>query len=266
MRDYKNLEPSRFARHRAKGSTYPNARDRRKKGTPFPLVFIFLVALGGFIAIIFWNVPRIGEKLFHSEYFRIERIDVVGVKRADKDAIINAIGMRVGDNVLETDLQKIKERIEAIAWVRSVKVSRELPSKLVISVLEYDPVGEMRLDGKPVLVDRDGSTAPIMRITDEYPVFSGMESPESIVYGASLADALEKAGIAPHDSLHRITYDQSMGYAVTGKNGAEIRFGFPPFEKKIERLMMVLPDVLSRGAVDYVYLDFEDRVVVKNRE
>ncbi len=94
------------------------------------LVFVLvLIVAGAFIA------------LRNIDFFNIEEIDVsvsgpVTNVPADMQRIINPLK---GLNIFEVSLRKIRKSLEAFDGVKSVKISRFYPDKLIIDI-EYDDV------------------------------------------------------------------------------------------------------------------------------
>lgn len=263
IRDLKNLERSEFGDKRDKIRTERYDRGGVRIfstcGTiVFPLSFILLLSL------FVWGGPRLKERIFESRYFRLSGVDVIGVVRADRDEIAEAIEVRAGESVLETDLGAIRERVEDVGWVKDVEVIRELPSKLIIRIEEHDPVGVIRMKDGLLFVDIDGETAKIDIDPVGYPRFNGISSLEEITEGSGLLGLLLTYGIISIDSIKTLKYDEVMGYTVFSREGVELRFGHPPFTDKVKRLAIILPDAMARGSIKYIYLDIEDRIIVKN--
>ncbi len=264
VRDLKNLERSKFGdkREKIQQGRYDRGGVRifSTCGTiVFSISFIFILSL------VVWGAPRLKERIFESSYFMLSGVDVVGVVRADRDEISKAIGVRSGESVLETDLGDIRDRVEDVGWVKDVEVMRELPSKLIVRIVEHDPVGVIMAKDGHLFVDGDGETATIDIDPVGYPKFNGMSSSEEITEGSGLMELLLTYGIIRIDSIKTIEYDVVMGYTVYSREGVELRFGHPPFEDKVGRLAVILSDAMARGPIEYIYLDIEDRIIIKNR-
>jgi len=92
--------------------------------------------------------------------FRIEEITVAGRGRTGMDEIAAALGTRHGAPILGISIGQIKDRLEAIAAVKSVAVERHLPDSLHIAIVERQPIAVWQNGGAHVLVDRDGHQIP----------------------------------------------------------------------------------------------------------
>gem|GEM_PF-2328556 len=264
MVDLKNMEPSDFTRK--KEERHGGKKTGRSLVASLFKMSVFLLVIFGAVYFFFAGLPRVKAKLFKSDYFRLERVDIVGVERANRGEIVNAVGVEAGGSVLKTDLTAIRERVKEVSWVREAEVIRELPARLIIKVTEHAPVGIVGVKGGFLFVDVDGETAVINEKIRGYPVFSGFETREELVYGAGLVGTLRDEGIVGENSIKGVVYDDVMGFTVVTRRGVRLRFGRPPFEEKVRRLSVILSDAMERGEIEYIYLDVEKSVVVKNRK
>jgi cell division septal protein FtsQ len=260
-RDLKDIGPSEFS--------VKNTKERVPDGGPArrPTTLIAAVCALALLGVIIYGavrvLPGIGKKIGDSSYFHLEDVDVIGVVRADRDEIGRAIGFAAGSPLLETDLAAIRERVAAVDWVKTVEISRDLPNRLIVVVTEHAPVALAVTDKGRRFVDPDGELAEIDADIGGLPTFTGMTAPEQYVEGARLLKLIRDGRIVADGHVKTVSYDAVMGYTVVTGEGIEIRFGSPPFDEKIGRLTRVLPDVQRRGPIRYIYLNIEDRVVVK---
>jgi cell division septal protein FtsQ len=244
-----------------------NGKSERGRPSRRPRTLIVAVcALALFGTILYGGArigPGIGKKIDTSSYFRLEGVDVIGVERADRDEIGRAIGFAEGSPVLETDLVAIRDRVKSIDWVRDVKVRRDLPNRLIITVVEHTPVAVAMTDEGVRFVDPDGETARIGTDAGGLPMFVGMTKSTEYAEAARLLKDLSTRRLVADGGVKSVRFDPVMGYTVFTREGIEIRFGQPPFDGKLGRLAQVLGDAQRRGPIRYVYLNIDDRVIVR---
>jgi len=259
-RDLKNIGPSEFTARNTKEQPAEGGAVRR------PVTLIAAACALVFVGVVIYSavhvLPGIGKKIGDSTYFRLEDVDVIGVVRADRDEIGRAIGFGAGSPLLETDLAAIRERVSAVDWVKAVKVSRDLPNKLIIIITEHEPVAVADTDKGRRFVDADGVLAEINADIPGLPRFVGMTTSDQYTEGAGLVELVYEAAIVSEGHVEAVTFDAVMGYSVITSQGIEIRFGQPPFKEKVARLTRVLSDAQKRGSIRSIYADSEDRVVV----
>jgi cell division protein FtsQ len=128
------------------------------------------------IAIILVGVIGYGAwMLVRSSVFKLEKIDVVGTSVVQRDAIIAASGLHVGENALKIDLHAVAARIRAVPGVADVRVQREGSLGIKITITERVAAVEVHsgdsvwfLDRSGILVDgahRGSRAVPILQLS-----------------------------------------------------------------------------------------------------
>jgi len=107
-----------------------------------------------------------------SPRFEIKKIEVAGLKRVEETQVLAQAHLPDDANVFAVNLDELRERVEALKWVRFANVKRVLPDKIAINIVERQPVGLARVrkqvlqfDTEAELLDRDhgtGMNAPIL--------------------------------------------------------------------------------------------------------
>lgn len=92
--------------------------------------------------------------------FRIEEITVSGRSRTPLEQVAAAIGAQHGAPILAVELERVKDRLEAIPSVKVAAVERRLPGALHLAIVERTPVAIWQNNGEHMLVDREGHTIP----------------------------------------------------------------------------------------------------------
>lgn len=92
--------------------------------------------------------------------FRIQEITITGRGRTTTDDIVTALAAAHGAPILGVDLERVKDRLEAIPSVRVAAVERRLPGTLHLAIVERQPVAVWQNNGQHMLVDRDGHQIP----------------------------------------------------------------------------------------------------------
>lgn len=106
---------------------------------------------------------------------------VAGRTEADKDEIAAAIDVERGDAILAIDPHLVKDRLEAIRWIRSAVVERRLPDTIFVHIEERQPLAQWQRSGELSLVDKEGfviqETVPPRFAA--LPVIVGPDAPEN---------------------------------------------------------------------------------------
>lgn len=117
-------------------------------------LFWCLLFFGGAGGVIFYNF----DKLLHSksDYFCVKAINFEGNDRVSEVLLLKTSGIRYNSNIFLQSLQKAKDRLETVSWIKSATVQRSLPDKIFIKVVERTPIAILQSKYKLYLVDTDG--------------------------------------------------------------------------------------------------------------
>ena len=124
-----------------------------------------------------------------SVFFKIEDFEVVGNKAYARSEIIEASGIKTGDNLFFVRKATASEKIcEALPYIHDVKISKELPNTIILTVTENAPIASVLIGGEYWVID---SSAKVLEktnlaIADELIQIDGLH-PETPVLNNKLA-------------------------------------------------------------------------------
>ena len=90
-------------------------------------------------------------------HLAVESVQLEGRMRADRQAILAALGVQRGTPILAIDLDAAEMHLEAVPWVRTASIERQLPDTLFVRITERVPLALWQHQGKFDLVDQDGA-------------------------------------------------------------------------------------------------------------
>jgi UDP-N-acetylmuramate dehydrogenase len=138
--------------------------------------------------------------LLRSPTLDVDRIQVLGGQTSGMDAIQRALGISVGDQMVDLDLGAAEHRLEQLPWVRTARVVRSWPATLRVIVVERhpeariaDPDGRWWLaDGTGRLLDVVSDPPPDLLQVDGYVIGGqrGMQLSQRATEGLALAAQL----------------------------------------------------------------------------
>ena len=91
---------------------------------------------------------------------QIEEVLVEGRARSDGEEILTRLGLGLGRPILAIDPAAARAELEALPWVRSASVERQLPGTLYIRLTEREPLALWQEQGVIRVIDRDGDVIP----------------------------------------------------------------------------------------------------------
>jgi cell division protein FtsQ len=88
--------------------------------------------------------------------FRVEQIEVTGIKRADKMTVYNYALDQKSQAMPLVDLDEVRARLMTIGWVADARVSRRMPDTLVVHIVERKAAAVWQHQGQLMLIDNEG--------------------------------------------------------------------------------------------------------------
>ena len=98
------------------------------------------------------TVIACGYGATRSALLDIDAINVTGAEHTTADAVRLASGLRVGDHLVELDLDRAGDQIRALPWVADVTVERSWKGTIDIGITERSPAAAVHAGGDGWLV------------------------------------------------------------------------------------------------------------------
>lgn len=150
--------------------------ERRRRGLTLALALIALVGLGW---TLYFGLAWAGRELFsENDRFLIRHWDLRSNGILTPAHIKEYSQLSENDNLFAVDLKAVRRKLESVAIIKSVRVSRQLPDTLVVQVKERLAVarlGEER--GYPLAVDREGQVLGPSSLSPRLPSIVGLRQP-----------------------------------------------------------------------------------------
>jgi cell division protein FtsQ len=156
--------------------------------------------------------------VYFSSYLALKSADVAGTRHLTKAEVLAAADLPVGDPLARVDADAIARRVRAMAYVKSVEVTREWPDKLRIDITERTAVAVVDLGGTLRGLDAGGVVFSTYRKAPPgLPVVqvSGDPDQNALREAARVIAALPASLSSKVDHLEVATVDQ-ISLALTG--------------------------------------------------
>jgi cell division protein FtsQ len=152
-----------------------------------------------------------GWLVFFSSHVTAQEVDVTGTRSLGESRIERAAEVPTGTPLVRVDLDAIRARVESLAAVRRVEVSRAWPHTVHIEVTERTPIavidrgeGLQALDSAGVLFGRYATRPRQLPLVRTEPDTRG----EALVEGARVIGALAPAIAARVDTVEVTSVDE----------------------------------------------------------
>jgi len=176
-------------------SAQPVRRRHRKGRIRHALKNCVVVILFGTIPLSVWawkkgHVATFAEHLADEMVaasldagFALERVHASGQGRTPDGAILEALGVSAGDPLVAMNMEKLRNRVEDLPWVKRAVITREWPSTLKVWIEERTPFARWQFDGDVVLVDETAAAIRGADVTEfsDLPLVVGPGAPEEAV-------------------------------------------------------------------------------------
>ena len=100
--------------------------------------------------------------------FRLKAVHVQGASAMATADILAAAGVYKDQPLLGLDLEVLRQRIEAVGWVKEARIVRLLPDTLVLAVVERKQLAVWQHGGQSHVIDDHGRIIPEAR-SDKFP-------------------------------------------------------------------------------------------------
>jgi cell division septal protein FtsQ len=225
------------------------------------------------VAIGCWTAVR--DAIRHHPYFALREVAVRGARRLSAEAVRAASGLRPGMSVWDVDSAGAETRLRTHGWIRTARVRRELPSRVVIDVREERAAAIFAPDGneeRPYYVSRRGRLIAPVTPGDarDLPYVTGLRLVDVRAGDGFGSRALHRAlGLARRRGLEvsEVHVDRVRGLTLMPtRPPVPIELGWRGFEQKLGRLPRVLALWAGREReVTAVSCLFDDEVIVHTR-
>ena len=228
---------------------------------------LFGVGLGGYHGY---------RRAMASTTFRVKQIDIEGARRAPRQELARLIQTTLGRNIFSVDLGAVNRALLGHPWIKRARVSRQLPSRLVVEVEEHRPEALLHL-GYLYLLDAEGHVFKRAGLdeTEGLPVITGVDraeylgNPEACQRRVQRAlEVLARYHADPRPVLSEINLGPRDEITLhLRQDGLAVRLGPEPSTERLRRFDAVWaslgPEVRRVRAM---FLDHEvrtDRVIVR---
>ena len=245
----------------------------------------FKTIFGSFALVL--GVVLLSGALAHSYYalleapwLRIEEVQVTGLKHVERKEVLDTLGIPRHANALNLKMAQLAPRLQALPWVRSAVVRLDLPGRLVVEIVEREPMAVVAAENL-YLLDREGKLFARTTIeqSPEHLVvsgFSGMGLKEGSMFPAEpfeglkrLMSSLEKSRgwLAPDRKFLECRWQGDDGFVlIAAQKSVPIRLGSKEFDQKLDRLHRIFQMLGDRQWLEMVTgidLDFANRAYVE---
>ena len=110
----------------------------------------------------------------------VKEVIVEGRTKTNKTELLAALQISEGDSILPLNINEIRERINKLPWIKSVRVERHFPDKISLSLVERVPLARWQKNRQLSLIDMEGDIIPRVDLARflHLPIIIGENAPK----------------------------------------------------------------------------------------
>ena len=212
----------------------------------------------------------------HINLFSQEKVVVLSNKYVDQNIILATMNLDTEESIFSYDLAELQDNVESIEFIKSVKVSRILPSTLMVQVLERAPVILVLLDDENYFFDADQTPlfankesinffpVPIMTFSNDDPLKLG---DFELTKALRFVNKSKEIHNELYDNLSEVRYKNNNLSLVTDDR-TKIDLGDNDAIYKISVLKEFQNTIQDKRSLnDYAYIDLkiDNQIIVRER-
>ncbi|HTN93116.1 MAG TPA: cell division protein FtsQ/DivIB [Gallionella sp.] len=191
--------------------------------------------------------------------FPLQRVKLLDApQKVDAAAVSQVIGNEVQGNFFTVDIERLRDSLEKLPWVRHASIRREFPHSLEVQLEEYQALARWN---DSALVDAQGEV---------FDATSDRKMPEFIGQEGTAAEVTQRyeqfsQQLALLDlQVTRLVLSPRHAWQLNLSNGMVLELGREDMLQRLERFVQAYPNSLAaiQGRVKYVDLRYSNGFAV----
>lgn len=249
-----------------RSNRYQESRIKRLRANLRKSRAIILFFAGFCLLLLFGaGLSRLYHALLDVPWLKVEEIEIAGIKKLDRFAVLNTIGIKRGECILNLRMKPVAERLKSLPMVKSASVRLDIPGRIVAEIVEREPLAVVQCGNSRMLVDDEGVlfARAVPEENLSVPIVSGVCG-AGLKEGATmpsrdlghikeLASALEKSRDWLSSSTVRECQWNANGFTlVLGERGVPVDIGKDHYPGKLAKLRKVIKTLEERQWTELV--------------
>ncbi len=208
-------------------------------------------------------VVELGYGLLTSPRLAIRTVELRGDENVCRE-VADLVRLPAGTNYFRAPTERLARAVSACPAVRAVRVARDFPNRLVVTVQRREPVGVIREGKRALLVDAQGVVYAIRNemgwglpeLAAPHLNLREAGTREAKAEAAALVAVLNALAPYPQVGVTQVRLDRGGEVTVMLESGAEVRLGT---QEQLAEKVKLLAAVLRRIAPERIAtLDLSD--------
>lgn len=227
------------------------------------------------LGMLIFAVFHLYTFLTTSEKLSVATVEFDGLGRVDSTTVERLVADIRGENILLVPIEKYEARFDQHPRIRSARLKKVLPNKVLCTVEEREPVA--LIYAKEFLeVDEEGMILTSDELTDylDLPVITGLErntveegefcEDERLAGALEILDICKRYGGTFANDISELRIEKNGINIVSLKEGVVLLLGESEFENRLKKFFLIRNTIAERDeSAKLIDLRFEDQVVLR---
>lgn len=124
--------------------------------------------------------------------FEVKDVEVTGMERVDQLKVYDIVLAEMDRSMPMVDIEKVRADLLQYGWIKDARVSRRLPDRLAVEIVERKPTAVWQRNGKYSLIDAEGIVLENVKASEvgDLPLLNGEDANR---HSVALGELLDKA-------------------------------------------------------------------------
>ncbi len=254
---------------------------------PYLKFCYYLTLLGTIISIPYFILQNkdyllVFKNRFINEYIEFidededfySKVIIKGNKYTDYDILSKIVRDEINNfsanknNYLDSIIKSIKNKIEALPWIKNVIISRNLPSDLIIKIQEYEPFAIWQNANKKYIIDKNGKIVTQVSDVAQFSDLLILSGKKANLNANSLFNILA-ADLDISQNIYSATWVGSRRWNMMFNNDLLVKFPEEDMQKAWKILVKIYNtpgSLIDLKAIDLrisnkIYLEYDDNSI-----
>lgn len=179
-------------------------------------------------------------------------------ERVVAEQVQQVVRSEVSGNIFTVDIERLRQSLEKLPWVRSVKIAREFPHQLAVQLEEHHALARWN---NAALVNQQGEVF-VAKTEQQLPDFIGQDgsSMEVAHYYNDFSQQLAALNL----QATQVTLSARHAWQLQLSNGMVLELGRDDMQQRLARFVAAYPDNLAtmQGGMTHVDLRYRNGFAV----
>ncbi len=185
-------------------------------------------------------------------------------QRVDAEEVLQVVRNEVQGNFFTVDIERLRQSLEKLSWVRNVSIRREFPHRLVVQLEEHQALARWNNSG---LVNQQGEVFSVGndRVANSKQVLPGFIGQDGTAAEVTQRYTQFSQQLAALDlQVQQLALSPRHAWQLRLSNGMLLELGRDDMQQRLERFVEVYPYSLAaiQNRVKYVDLRYRNGFAV----